>query len=127
MMKGVGSFVQAHVADRRICEASSLGGLFPAVRQARDAVSQKTSVKAGSCELRNAVPQATEHIVERKQRPPTELDDHCFLDRREHGALWIARAHGRIRGGCPRPPFGKRHVERASVREKSATKGFTAW
>ena len=66
----------------------------------------QASVETGSCELRNAVLQAAEDIVERKQRPPPKFDDHRFLHGSEHRALGIARPHRRIRGRRPRPPFG---------------------
>ncbi len=48
-------------------------------------------MQAGPGELGDAVAQASEHVVERQQGAPAELDDHGFLDRGRDGAV---RARG---------------------------------
>src|SRR5271156_2750284 len=98
--------IDMDVANRGIREPASFGSLVLALWQARDAVSLKAAVETGARKFGNALLQATEDIIERKQCPLAKLDNHRFLDRREHRALGIAGPHRRIRGRRPRPPFG---------------------
>ena len=116
--------IDVDVADRCVCEPSALGSLLPAFWQAGDAVPHQASVETGSCELRNAVLQAAEDIVERKQRPPPKFDDHRFLHGSEHRALGIARPHRRIRGRRPRPPFGNGRPAQAITAGEAAGRLF---
>ena len=68
----------------------------------------KAAVERAAGQPRDRVAQASKDIVQRQQRAAAELDDHGFLDRRQHSAAGIARPHRCIgRGGAP-PPLGDR-------------------
>jgi hypothetical protein len=100
--------VDVDVADRGLGEAAAPRALLLGLGQAGNAVALQAAVERAAGQPRDRVAQASKDIVERQQRAAPELEDHGFLERRQHGAAGIARPHRCIgRGGAP-SPFGDR-------------------
>jgi hypothetical protein len=64
-------------------------------------VALKTAVQTASAEVRDRVFEATQHVMERQQRPAPELDDDSLLGRREDCALRRLRSRRIGVGGAP--------------------------
>jgi hypothetical protein len=79
--------IDVDIADRSVREPTSFGSVILALWQARDAVPLKASVETGARKLWNGVLHAAKDIIERQQCSPAKLDNHRFLDRREHVLL----------------------------------------
>jgi len=95
--------VDMDVTDGGLGEAATLRQRLCARGKAADPVAFEAAMKGAAGELRNAVTQAAENVVEGQERPPPELDDDRFFDRGQHRAPRIARPHRGI-GGCRASP-----------------------
>jgi hypothetical protein len=100
--------VDVDVADGGLGEALALRGLFPVLGQAGDAVAHEAAMERAAGEVRDALPEAAQDIVERQQGAAAELDDDGFLGLGQDGAAGPARAHRRVGSAGPAPPFGHR-------------------
>jgi hypothetical protein len=112
--------VDMDVADLGLGEAAAPCALLLGRGQAGDAMPLKTAVECAAGQLRDRVAQASQHVVERQQRAAPELDDHGFLERRQHGAAGVAWSHRRIGDGGARPPLGDRLRVQAVSRGKGS-------
>lgn len=95
--------INVHEADPRLGEAATLRRVLHARRQATGPVPEEAAVQRTPGELRELLAQAAQDIVEGEQRPATELDHRCLLQRAQRSAVHVVRAHGRIlsRGAVP--------------------------
>src|SRR4051812_4477997 len=64
----------------------------------------KAAVQGASAEIGDGIPQAAENVVQREERPATELDDDRFFGRGQDRALW-PRPHWRVRRFSAITPF----------------------
>src|SRR6195952_3685076 len=79
--------IDVDIADGCIGELTALCAFVGILWQPRDAMPPEAAMQARSCELWDGVAQASEHIVERQQRPTTEFDDHGLLGWRQYRAV----------------------------------------
>ena len=59
---------------------------------------EQATVQARTAEPGDALTKAAPHVIQRRQRSFSELDDNGLLGRRKHGAFGLPGAHGRISG-----------------------------
>lgn len=100
--------IDVDVSDLGLGEASPLRRLLTIVGQPGDAVALEASMQGAPGQCREGFPQASQHIVQRWQRPAAELDAHDLFGRCEHAAARHARPHRRVLGRAALAPLGDR-------------------
>src|SRR5471032_2110509 len=80
--------------------------LFPGIigRQPRNPIPLKAAVQGAPAEIRDRVPQASENVIQREERPASELDDDRFFGGGQYRTFWL-RPHWRVRGLGSVTPF----------------------
>ena len=68
----------------------------------------QTAMQGGAAEVWDGLAQADQDIIERQQRPTSELDHNCLLGQRQDRAQVRLRPHRRIARDRPTAPFGDR-------------------
>ena len=96
--------VDVDVADLGLGEAAPLGRFLLVSGQAGDAMADQAAVQGAAGELGDALPQAAQHVVERQEGAPPELDDDGLLGFGQGAAAGLG-SHHRVGGAVALAPL----------------------